>query len=156
VNETVMTTLKPVLSPALSPSEEIAATDLVAARGLCSLEEAEPDNWLPSIVDKPPNEGRLRRARARADRQCRVGAESGKKQCEARTACLLLAVGRGEKYGIWGGLIPGDLAELGKDPERMELLQYAYRTGEPKPSEAADGEADLAKAGPDEAGGVPS
>lgn len=151
-----MTRLKPVLSPALSPSEEIAATDLVAARGLCAREDAEPDHWLPSIVDKPPNEGRLRRARARADRQCRVDAKSDKAQCEARTACLLLAVGRGEKYGIWGGLIPGDLAELGKDPERMELLQQAYRTGATKPEEAQVDEADVDKAGQDDAGGVPS
>jgi len=166
VSGTVMTTPKPVLSPALSPSEEIAATDLVAAHGLCSLEEAEPDHWLPNIVDRPPNPDRLRRARARADRQCRVGAESGKAQCEARTACLLLAVGRGEKYGIWGGLIPGDLAELGNDPERMEQLQHSYRTGEPKPDEAQVDEADLDnagmdragmdRAGMDEAGGVPS
>lgn len=125
-----MTTRRPVLSPALSPSEEIAATDLVAARGLCSHEDAEPDHWLPSIVDRPPNPDRLRRARARADRQCRVDAESGKAQCEARTACLLLAVGRCEKYGIWGGLIPGDLAELGKDPVRMEQLQHAYRASQ--------------------------
>jgi hypothetical protein len=150
VNATVMKTPKPVLSPALSPSEEITATDLVATRGLCSREDAEPDHWLPSIVDRPPNEDRLRRARARADRQCRIGAEPGKAQCGARTACLLLAVSRGEKYGIWGGLIPGDLADLGKNLERMERLQHSYRTGGAEPSQTAADEAGLGKAGRDE------
>ncbi|WP_154402697.1 WhiB family transcriptional regulator [Nocardioides speluncae] len=128
----------------LSPSEEIAATDVVAARGLCAREEANPDHWLPNIVDRPPNPDRLRRARARADRQCRVGAENGKAQCPARTACLLLAVGRGEKHGIWGGLIPADLTALAKDPEQLEALLNDYR--------ADDVEAD-GSVGPQDTGG---
>jgi hypothetical protein len=123
-----MTTLKPVLSPALSPSEEIAAADFVAAHGLCSREDANPDHWLPSSVDKPLNPDRLRRARARADRQCRVEAKSGKEQCEARTACLLLALARSEKHGIWGGLIPADLTALAIDPKQVETLLDDYRT----------------------------
>lgn len=119
----------------LSPSEEVAATDVVAMRGLCAREDADPDHWLPSIVDRPRNEGRLRQARARADRQCRVGAESGKAQCEARAACLLLAIGRSEGYGIWGGLIPADLTALAKDPVQVEALLCEYRVGEVKPDE---------------------
>lgn len=119
----------------LSPSEEVAATDVVGTRGLCAREDADADHWLPSIVDKPPNADRLRRARARADRQCRERADSKGTQCPARTACLLLAVARGERYGIWGGLIPADLADLAKDPAQLERLLYVYRTGELEPAE---------------------
>lgn len=120
----------------LSPSEEVAATDVVAARGLCARVDADPDHWLPSIVDKPPNPERLRRARARADGQCREGADNKGAQCRARTACLLLAIGRSEKYGIWGGLIPADLADLAKDREQLERLLVDYRDGEVKPDES--------------------
>lgn len=131
----------------LSPSEEIAATDVVATRGLCAREEANPDHWLPNIVDRPPNPDRLRRARARADRQCRVDAESGRAQCEARTACLLLALGRNEKYGIWGGLIPADLTALGKDSEQVEALLSDYRADESEPEASEPGDTAPAEIG---------
>lgn len=119
----------------LSPSEEVAATDMVATRGLCAREDADPDHWLPNIVDRPRDPNRLRRARARADRQCHEQADRQGEQCPARTACLLLAIARSEKYGIWGGLIPADLAGLAKDTEQLERLLCAYRTGEFEPAE---------------------
>jgi hypothetical protein len=56
-------------------------------------------------------------------------------QRPARCACLLLAIERGEKHGIWGGLIPRDLAVLGKEPERLEPLLPTFRVDPDDPAE---------------------
>lgn len=61
-------------------------------RGVCRT-SGDPDAWFPE-----PGQTRTPRAE-RAKRACRT-------ECPVARECLLYALARGERHGIWGGLTP--------------------------------------------------
>ncbi len=64
-------------------------------RALCA--QADPEAWFP---EKGQNGARTRTAKAICGR------------CPVRAGCLDWALGRGELYGIWGGLTSGERRRL--------------------------------------------
>jgi hypothetical protein len=76
--------------------------------GLCSRPGVDPDGWFPVEADHPVSE----RARAvsveRAWAQCRDEAD---RPCPVMATCLVVALARGERHGIWAGRPGWKLAE---------------------------------------------
>lgn len=76
---------------------DLAATALGAwaVRALCA--DADPEVFFPPQGDPA----------IRAREICG--------QCQVRDECLVYALENGEKFGIWGGLDPGERAELRRE-----------------------------------------
>lgn len=57
--------------------------------------------------------------------------------CPVQAECALLALLTGqtknEAAGVWGGLCPGDLADLGADPDSIECLTRLVRAAGGQP-----------------------
>jgi hypothetical protein len=61
----------------------------------------DPEDWFPEPGDDP-------RRTADAQRVCRT-------ECPVQTECLLYALARNERHGIWGGMTPRQRTRMVKE-----------------------------------------
>lgn len=68
----------------------------------------------------PRDKNRYREVADDAKRICLVGSD-GATPCPAQKGCLLFAISRDEKYGIWGGLSHRERNALVRRAERLKV-----------------------------------
>ncbi len=92
---------------------------------VCIASGQDPDLWFPPERDEGPISEQGRKAsQERAQRVC-VSQTLG--TCPVQGACLLLALNRGDQYGIFAGTPGWELAKLRKDADALEARLSGLR-----------------------------
>jgi hypothetical protein len=112
----------------LTTAEQVAVTDAIHTRGMCTRAGADPDDWYEHGANGYKTQLALDKARSHAARLCHN--EAAKAPCPVQLGCLLLAITKREQHGIWGGRIPYDIEYLTRNNQQLATLLTAYRAGE--------------------------